>query len=246
MFQTFNITIKFLFIFFLFGIIKIYAQSLGTIDEPPRLFQLEGLLVQLIYVIWALSGLVFSALLGFLGFKHMISGGDQQKEEEVKKKGKNWLIGLILVFLSYPVVLTIYKVIGIGQTNSECYKDIQTPGFHFFFPTVCTDPQGSSTRYEIGSNVGDCSSIDPSYLGDSKYCSDGVIFPTNTWIGVLNNHTGFVISKFKCIGYNNGECTNWAPNAINPNCNGDDNECLKNENIDYIWDGTELQRVGNE
>ncbi len=178
------------------------AQSLGTSESPPRLYQLEGLLVQLVYVIWGLSGLIFAFLLGFLGFQYMTAGGDAQKEEEIKKKGKNWFLGLLLILASYPLVLTIYKVLNIGQANSDCYEDISTPGFHFFFPTVCTDPQATTGKYDLGSHV-NCDTLDSSYLGDDKYCSNGVILPMNKYI-LFRNGTEYVA---QCVEReDNGSC----------------------------------------
>ena len=127
--------------------------QLGTIDEPPRLRDLQPMLVEMIYLIWALGGLFFTVLLMWIGFQYMTSAGDPQKKEELKKKGKNWLIGLIIFFLGYPIVSTIYDVIGIGSANPECYEQVDTPGFHFFFPDVCTDAM--SGMYETGMSCND-------------------------------------------------------------------------------------------
>lgn len=133
-----------------------YAQF-GDLTEPPRLRDVEPLLVQMVYLIWALGGLLFTAVLMYIGFRYMTSGGDPQKKEEMKKRATNWIIGLLIFFGGYPVIITVYDVLGIGDTNSDCYEQISTPGFHFFFPEVCTDAQAGGSKYDVDV---DCSTYD--------------------------------------------------------------------------------------
>jgi len=157
-----------------------FAQSLGTADSPPRLRELEALGVQLVYFIWGVTGLIFTTLLIIIGVRYMLSAGDQQKQQALKDKGKNWLYGLILIFISYPIVLTFYNVTGIGG-SSECYQDIKTPGFHFFFPKVCTDPTAESTN-ALGNSC-----VTGQNLGSNQKCcygsvlgSSGLIMPVGS------------------------------------------------------------------
>ena len=242
---------KYKLISYLFFLSIASAQGLGTLDSPPRLANLEGLFVQLVYIIWGVSGLIFAVLLAFLGFQYMTSGGDAQKEEEIKKKGKNWLIGLVLVFLSYPIVLSIYKMIGIGNANSECYKSISTPGFHFFFPTVCTDPQGASTKYEVGGDIGECNNIDPAYLDENMYCDNGIILPLNENIYSTTDN-----SIFKCIE-RDADYSCKTPNIVENNvCTSNDIlgvQCATElmslppeDKPTYRWDGINLVRIGED
>jgi hypothetical protein len=187
--------IKLLFFFYLFlsFISRVSAQTLGTDDSPPRLRDLEGLAVQMLYFAWGLAGLIFTVLLIIIGARYMTSAGDQQKQQALKEKGKNWVLGLILFFLAYPIVLTFYSVTGIGQTGSSCYKDITTPGFHFFFPSVCTDPnaEGSNSygsACEAGENLG----------SDQKCCyisSVKIIMPVNAGIKILPNGGVYTFTK---------------------------------------------------
>ncbi len=168
--------------------VVVAAQGLGTADEPPRLRDLEPLLVQLIYMIWALGGLLFTVLLIFIGVQYMASGGDPQKKEELKKKGRNWLIGLVLFFVGYPIVATIYDVLEVGVTNPECYQQVKTPGFHFFFPDVCTDPQKASTKYDINASCNPATGgVEPSELAANKCCFNTgavtIVYPIDKWIG---------------------------------------------------------------
>lgn len=148
-----------------------YAQSLGTADSPPRLRELEALGVQLVYFVWGVTGLIFTVLLMIIGGRYMLSAGDQQKQQALKDKGKNWLFGLILIIIAYPIVLTFYNVTGIGGT-SACYQDIKTPGFHFFFPTICTDPSAESA-HALGNS---CTTGQD--LGSNQKCCFGSVFST--------------------------------------------------------------------
>ncbi len=148
------LSVRFIIIFLLIAFLlvgSVFAQF-GSGDEPARLRDLEPLLVQLIYVIWALGGIIFTAALMFIGFLYMTSAGDPQKQEALKKRATNWLFGLILFFAGYPLVLTAYNVLDIGQSNPDCYKSVSTPGFHFFFPDVCTDPL-EGTEFLVGQTV---------------------------------------------------------------------------------------------
>jgi len=136
------------------------AQTLGTATEPARLRDLEPIVVQLIYVVWGLGSLLLTIILAYIGFLYMTSLGDGQKKEEAKERGGKWLISVLIFYLAYPVLLTIYNVAGVGESN-DCYADISTPGFHFFFPDVCTDPQAGSLKYD---SMEDCTNFSPDEL----------------------------------------------------------------------------------
>jgi len=109
-----------------------------AIARPPKLQQLEVWFVKILYMAWGLSGIAFTLILLYIGFLYMTSRGNDKMMADVKTKLRNWFIGLVLVFLSYPVLNTFFRVIGINE--DACYYDItQTmPGFKFFFPTVCS------------------------------------------------------------------------------------------------------------
>jgi len=157
------------------------AQSLGTADNPPRLRELEALAVQLVYFIWGVSALIFTVLLMIIGARYMLSAGDQQKQQDIKDKGTKWVYGLILVFISYPIVLTFYKVTGIGN-NSTCYADIKSPGFHFFFPKICTDPTAES-----GHSYGSACSPGDDLGSSDKCCYGSVIMPTGVGVKIVTS-----------------------------------------------------------
>ncbi len=104
--------------------------------KPPTLRVLEYWFLRILYAAWALSGIVFTLILVFLGFKYMTSQGDAGAIADVRKRAVNWMIGLALIFLSYPVLHTLFNVIGISKT--DCYDQLNLPGFQFFFASACT------------------------------------------------------------------------------------------------------------
>lgn len=132
-----------------------------AIASPPKLQQLEVWFVKILYMAWGLSGIVFTFILLYIGFLYMTSRGNDKMMADVKTKLRNWFVGLVLVFLSYPVLNTFFKVIGINE--DACYYDItQTmPGFKFFFPTVCysnttADPDCLSACLSTGRSFSAC------------------------------------------------------------------------------------------
>ncbi len=106
----------------------------NAIIRPPTIKVLQYWFMRIIYGAWAASGVVFTIIMVYLGFKYMTSRGDSAKIGDVKKKMKNWAIGLMLIFLSYPVLNTLFSVIGVSK--NECF-DLQLPAFQFFFPNAC-------------------------------------------------------------------------------------------------------------
>lgn len=219
LFMIRNNSFTFSIIIFLFLITFVSAQSLGTADAPPRLRDLEPLLVQIIYIVWAMGGLIFTVLLMIIGFRYMTSMGDPQKQEEIKKKGKNWIIGLIIFFIGYPIVLTIYNVIGIGETNEQCYSKIVTPGFHFFFPDVCTDPQASSSKFALGAECKNFTDEEKGVMMDGHKCcslDQNSIFPTDKWIQTYESADSIesVLVLYSYDFSENGDCTRKSSCAI--------------------------------
>ena len=119
--------------------------------EPPRIQSLEIIAVRLLYTAWACGGLLFLILLVYVGFLYMTSAGDQGKVETAKKRGGQWIIGILLFFFSQPIVATFMR--GLISDNTDCFKDLRDPGFTFFFVDVCTsgdsvNPQPSTSPGE--------------------------------------------------------------------------------------------------
>lgn len=106
--------------------------------KPPKIQQLEVWFVQIVFVIWALVASLSFFFLVALGYQYMISRGDPTKIAEIRQKIVNYFIGLVIVFLAVPILSTIFRLLGINE-NISCYRDIDMPGFQFFFEDVCTE-----------------------------------------------------------------------------------------------------------
>lgn len=109
--------------------------SIGCVPcEPQTLPELEGLVVQLIGFIWIMTGVVFFGLFIFNSYLYMFN-----KVEDAKKKMNQWIIGLLLILFSQPIVATVMKM--IIREDTQCYESLRQPGFTFFFPQVCIDEE---------------------------------------------------------------------------------------------------------
>ena len=173
---------------------SVSAQSLGTSTEPPRLRDLEPIVVQLIYVVWGLGTFLLTLVLMLRGVQYMLSMGAPEKQQEIRQSSTNWLYSLLVFFLAYPVILGVYNVTGIGGSSSSCYEDISTPGFRFFFPTVCTDPQAGSDKYSVGASCDGFGNDELAIVDDRGYCcrnfvSSNIVIPVGEWIKLAGNPT---------------------------------------------------------
>lgn len=105
----------------------------GTYDalpKPPDFRQLQVWFVSLVYMLWSLAGVFFTGLLIFLGFMYMTSQGNPDKLADVTDRIQKWGLGLVIVFLAYPMLTTAFSLIGF---NPCLTNDIDLPGFQFFF-----------------------------------------------------------------------------------------------------------------
>jgi hypothetical protein len=123
-----------------------YTGQSGTIVtnasiKPPTLKVLQFMFLRVLYAAWGVSGIIFTLIMVWLGFKWMTSGGDPAVINDVKKRAKNWFIGLMLIFLSYPALNTLFNVIGLSE--DECFQELNLPAFQFFFPQACVADGGT-------------------------------------------------------------------------------------------------------
>jgi len=229
-------------IFFVVGMLffvsrgVIFAQTLGTLDEPARLRDIEPVVVQMIYVVWGVGTLALTLILMKIGFDYMTSMGDAQKQQDVRARGSKWLISLLFFFLAYPMILTFYQVAGIGGSSSSCYEDIKTPGFKFFFPTVCTDPQASSDKYDIGADCSGFGQEEFNTIGSSSCCRpSGLILPVNVFIA--EKAGGSITTAYK---YSNvdGRCNRIDNCSVIPG----PNQCT-NLNFEYVYDSVNKELI---
>lgn len=110
-----------------------------AIPRPPTLRVLEVWFVRILFAIWALSGIVFTFILISIGVEYMFSFGNEVAVGKVIKRFQNFLLGFVLVFLSYPLLNTFFNILPIND-ESQCFEQINMPGFQFFFPQACGAP----------------------------------------------------------------------------------------------------------
>jgi hypothetical protein len=101
--------------------------------EPEALPKLEEIVVQLIGLIWGLSGIAFTGIFIYNAYLYMFN-----KIEDAKKRMVQWLIGLLLILFSQPIVATVMKT--MIPSGNTCYDSLRQTSFTFFFPQVCTEP----------------------------------------------------------------------------------------------------------
>lgn len=111
-----------------------------AVPKPPSSRQLQFWFVRILYVIWAVAGIIFTIVLFTIGFQYLTSFGNEVALADVVKKFRKWIVGLGLVILAYPLLNTFFGVLGLRE--SECLSDLQLPGFQFFFAEACVlEPQ---------------------------------------------------------------------------------------------------------
>lgn len=116
----------------------------ATLKAPP-LQQLELWFRRILYAIWAIVGSFSFVMLIYLGYQYMIRGGTSDQElVKLRKAIINYVVGFALVFLSIPILTTFFTLLGINK-NVACY-DVAMPGFQFFFPELCTDPNNTYVK----------------------------------------------------------------------------------------------------
>lgn len=138
--------------------------------RPPQLRVLEIWFMRILAIIWALSGIVFTFLLMWLGFKYMTAFGNKYVIADVIKDFRKWVIGLALIFLSYPALVTFFRLLPLSRT--DCFDEIG-PGFQFFFPTACQSREQQCQSYLEGTPG-------PAELNLYELCVAGNIEPPTT------------------------------------------------------------------
>lgn len=131
------------------GITCVYVLDDGSlfvkdaILKPPQLQILQVWFVRILYVIWGVSGVVFTFILISIGMQYLLSFGNVDAVGQVIKRFQKFVVGLALVFLSYPLLATFFQLLPLNEDT--CYADVQMPGFQFFFPNACIVETGTTT-----------------------------------------------------------------------------------------------------
>ena len=74
--------------------------------DPPTLPNLELFAVQVIGVIWGLTGIIFFVLFIYNAYLYMFN-----KVEDSKKRMTQWIIGLLMILFAQPLVSTMMRLI---------------------------------------------------------------------------------------------------------------------------------------
>lgn len=110
--------------------------------QPPKISDIQTLVVKVLTAAWSLGAVAFFALLLYNGAIYLIGSLEESEYilgvsiKDVQKRMTQWGIGFFMFFLSYPLMNTI---LGIMVNNTDCYAELREPGFTFFFPTVCNE-----------------------------------------------------------------------------------------------------------
>lgn len=132
-----------------------YAPECQTGD----LRDLQGLVIRLIYFVWAAGIPLITGVVLLTGYQYMTSGDNSELQESLKQRGGFIVVGMLLFFASQPIAAGIMNFL-ITNKDSACYENLNTPGFTFFFPTVCNPQTGQLQKdgrvNPIRDNKGGC------------------------------------------------------------------------------------------
>jgi hypothetical protein len=107
---------------------------------PPTLGDLQTTLVSLIGTAYAMVGVLFMGILIFNGLIYLLGYLEDTKFilgasiEDAQKRMTQWLVGFLIVLISYPLVNGFMQLI-VG--DSSCYEKLNNPTVQFIFPSVC-------------------------------------------------------------------------------------------------------------
>lgn len=107
---------------------------------PPTLGDFQTTLVSLIGTAYSMVGVLFLGILLFNGMIYLIGYIEDAKYilgasiEDAQKRMTQWLIGFLMVLLSYPLINGFMQ--GIVGDNA-CYEKLNNPTVQFIFPNVC-------------------------------------------------------------------------------------------------------------
>lgn len=118
----------------------------NALPKPPSLQIIEVWFIRILYALWGFSGIAFTFILMTIGAQYMFSFDNAVAVAEVIKRVQKFGVGLLLVFLSYPMLNTFFRILPINQ-DASCLSELEMPGFRFFFPEACVFKE-ESCRYE--------------------------------------------------------------------------------------------------
>lgn len=82
-------------------------------DKPLSEAELGDIISALLPYLFTLAGLGLFLYLIIAGFGWMTSGGDPKKTQSAKDKLTNALVGFIIIFVAYWLILILEKIFGL-------------------------------------------------------------------------------------------------------------------------------------
>jgi len=93
-----------------------------NLNPPPGFNTLTGLTLGgvisfLVAAVLILAGVIFFFMLVIGGIQWIMSGGDKAKTEEARNRITAALIGLIIVFAAWLIIILVQNVFGVSLLN---------------------------------------------------------------------------------------------------------------------------------
>ena len=188
---------------------------------PPSLGDFQTSLVSLIGTAYAMTGLLFMGILIFNGMIYLVGYIEDAKYilgasiEDAQKRMTQWLIGFLMIMLSYPLINGFMQLI-VG--TNECYSKLNNPTVQFIFPTVCKLADGASstsTSTDPPQDAASCSSYNTTIQqetgqGINVWCTGrcaGLTEPKPKFMDFPYPTTGTLKATIKC------NCTEPSPSC---------------------------------
>jgi hypothetical protein len=93
------------------------VNSTSLSDTPTQLCQLPSLLNYVITALYVIVEISFFVMIMVLGYKYMVSRGDPKKTAEVRTGLTFTVVGFVLVFASYIILVLLGKIIPFNTSS---------------------------------------------------------------------------------------------------------------------------------
>ncbi len=90
--------------------LELFGKYLGMSDTDPRLIA-----ARLIRVGFGFVGIIFTLMILMSGLRYMVSGGDQEKIDSAKATFYRALVGLVIIFLAYSIVIFVTNALATAS-----------------------------------------------------------------------------------------------------------------------------------
>lgn len=101
---------------------EVYAQGLGTGNEPAKLFELEKIFGNVVETLLALAAIALFLMLVLGGFKYLTSQGDPKNVEGARNTLTYAIGGMALIGLSFLILKFIEFFTGANLTEFKIFQ----------------------------------------------------------------------------------------------------------------------------